>query len=268
MNAEDDGILVSAPMIAQAGHYQLMQQQAQQQQQQRMGGGGAAAATAAAATHASTALTRGSGGAPPPLPLVAAEAADAASSRRGSADSASASAPRARTPAHADAAAGVHDDADGQPLSARAPSFASLHERELLVFDAEPAVYTSTLPRTLQTVAPLPFNPQPMSALNPMETGICLGIPLQHLASQFPGAWGAAAGGEGRCVAGLRSEGTVVHADRSRARSVVLNLRSSPPLLQTSTRAGPPRRTARRTASRAARASTMLSRACRRLSLR
>lgn len=44
---------------------------------------------------------------------------------------------------------------------------------ELLVFDAAPAVYTSTLPRTIDMAADLPFPSQALSALNPMETGIC-----------------------------------------------------------------------------------------------
>jgi hypothetical protein len=44
---------------------------------------------------------------------------------------------------------------------------------DLVVFDAPPAIYTSTLPRTIEMAEPMPFQSQQLSALNPMETGIC-----------------------------------------------------------------------------------------------
>lgn len=70
--------------------------------------------------------------------------------------------------------------------SANSAAANASNNNELLIFDAPPAVYTSTLPRTMDMVHDLPFSAQALSALNPMETGICLGIPLQYLQSQFP----------------------------------------------------------------------------------
>jgi hypothetical protein len=62
-------------------------------------------------------------------------------------------------------------------------------ESDTAIFDAPPAVFTSTLSRTLETVSRLPLPTQALSALNPMETGICLGVPLKYLRSQFPAEW-------------------------------------------------------------------------------
>jgi broad specificity phosphatase PhoE len=56
----------------------------------------------------------------------------------------------------------------------------------LAVYEAEPAIYTSTLPRTIDMVGALPFPSQQLSALNPMDTGICLGIPMQYMGTNFP----------------------------------------------------------------------------------
>jgi hypothetical protein len=52
---------------------------------------------------------------------------------------------------------------------------------------AEPAVYTSTLPRTTACwPARLRSQSEQLSALDPMETGVGLGLPIVHLKSQFP----------------------------------------------------------------------------------
>lgn len=80
------------------------------------------------------------------------------------------------------------------PLSSVPPPPTTLPEPryedvEVTVFDAPPAVFTSTLPRTIETAASLPVAAQPLSALNPMEMGICLGVPLCHLRTQFPEEW-------------------------------------------------------------------------------
>lgn len=55
----------------------------------------------------------------------------------------------------------------------------------LEVFDAEPVIYTSTLPRTIQMAAVLPFRSQQMSALNPMDTG-AFRVPIQFLRTASP----------------------------------------------------------------------------------
>jgi broad specificity phosphatase PhoE len=73
--------------------------------------------------------------------------------------------------ASGDDAGDVSEDAPTQPLT---------------VYEAEPAIYTSTLPRTIDMVGELPFPSQQLSALNPMDTGICLGIPMQYMRSNFP----------------------------------------------------------------------------------
>jgi len=82
-----------------------------------------------------------------------------------------------------DAAAGAGAGASGDDAgegSQDAPP------QPLAIYEAEPAIYTSTLPRTIDMVGALPFPSQQLSALNPMDTGICLGIPMQYMSASFP----------------------------------------------------------------------------------
>lgn len=53
-------------------------------------------------------------------------------------------------------------------------------------WDPTPVVFTSTLPRTMETAECLGFPSEQWSALNPMDTGIYAGVPLQSLESFAP----------------------------------------------------------------------------------
>jgi hypothetical protein len=66
---------------------------------------------------------------------------------------------------------------------------AGLTEEVVAVFDAPPAVFTSTLPRTIETASLLSVPTQALSALNPMETGVCQGVPLFHIRENFREEW-------------------------------------------------------------------------------
>jgi len=168
------GIVVSAATVAQNNHYR--------------------AASAPGLPLASPAACDGASREAPLLvtPIAGAGANAAVVAAAGSApaptagDGAGVPAPARRggIPLRLDAHASVPAPAVARGL--QAPEVSPSAESELLVFDQAPAVFTSTLPRTIQTVAQLPFPSQQLSALNPMETGICLGVPLQYLPSQFP----------------------------------------------------------------------------------
>jgi broad specificity phosphatase PhoE len=119
-------------------------------------------------------------------------------------------------------------------------------EDELLVFEAEPVVYASLLPRTLETAAPLvkrlaeargiPASKvlQATPALNPMSTGIAMGVPLQHLKTSFPEEWAAfqnaphkathrITGGESLADVVARLQNFVIEIERQRKPVVIVS---------------------------------------------
>ena len=100
---------------------------------------------------------------------------------------------------------------------------------DALVWNDPPLVFTSTLPRTVATAGVLAESVPvtSVSALNPLETGICLGVPLQHLKNVFPAEyekWAAApdrvharvSGGESLMDVVTRLSPLVVEVERSR----------------------------------------------------
>lgn len=75
--------------------------------------------------------------------------------------------------------AGISNGTGAQVAGAGAAD-AETDAAPLEVFDAQPVIFTSTLPRTIQMAAALPFRSQQMSALNPMDTG-AFRVPIQFL---------------------------------------------------------------------------------------
>lgn len=105
----------------------------------------------------------------------------------------------AAAPASTTVSSGADDQLDraqpplsvSPPSSSQSSSTAAGTTDELLVFEEGPAIFTSLLPRTIETVEGL-SSAYPITAtvaLNPMSTGIAMGVPLQHLKESFPDEW-------------------------------------------------------------------------------